>query len=235
MTKKIVFKLILCILCFVLSICMLILSVQVKVNDKIDLMTTYIAKYDIEPRTCITEADLQKVSIPKSYLTEHVVNEKQEIIGKYTDIQGKIPAGSLFYQSMLYDASEIPDIPSTMLKEGQAIFTIQIESAVLSTVVAGQRVDLIATIDGKEIKDIVLEHCRIVEIEDINGIDVNKQESIGVPYYVLFAVDKSDIILLEKIEEIGTFSLLVSDETYQQTEAIKKENSEVISYLNSLT
>ncbi len=233
MTKKIILKLILCLLCFVLNVCIVFLSINLKVNDKLDLITTYIAKYDIAPRTCITEEDIQMITIPKTNLTDHAVHTKQEIVGKYTEIQGEIPAGSLFYESMLYDASELPDIPSTLLKDGQAIFTVQIDSAILATVVSSQRVDLIATIQEQGIKDIVIEHCRILQIEDINGIDVNQQDSIGVPYYLLVAVDKSDIFLLEKIKEIGIFSLIVSDETYQETEGIKKENSEVIQFLNS--
>ncbi len=232
MTKKILLKLILCGLCFVLIICVIILSVNIKVNEKMNLTTTYIAKYDIAPRTCITEDDIQMVSVPNSYLTAYVINSKKDIIGKYTDIQGKIPAGSLFYESMLYDASELPDLPSTLLKEGQAIFTLQIDSHILSTLVASQRVDLVATTQDK-ITDVVIEHCRILEIEDMNGINVNKQESIGIPYYVLLAVDENDILMLEKIKEIATLTLVVSNETYQETEGIKKENSEIITYLNS--
>lgn len=231
MTKKIILKFILCLLCFVLNICIVVLSINLKVNDKLDLITTYIAKYDIAPRTCITEEDIQMITIPKSNLTDHVVHTKQEIVGKYTDIQGKIPAGSFFYESMLYDPSELPDIPSALLKDNQAIFTLQMDSVILSSVVASQRVDLVASI--QEMKDVVIEHCRILQIEDINGIDVNQQDSIGVPYYLLVAVDKSDILMLEKIKEIGTFSLIISDETYQETEGIKKENSEVIQFLNS--
>ncbi len=233
MTKKILLKLILCGLCFVLIICVIILSVNIKVNEKMNFTTTYIAKYDIAPRTCITEDDIQMVSVPNSYLTAYVINSKKDIIGKYTDIQGKIPAGSLFYESMLYDASELPDLPSTLLKEGQAIFTLQIDSAILSTVVSSQRVDLIATIEEQGIKDVVIEHCRILQIEDINGMDVNQQDSIGIPYYVLLAVDENDILMLEKIKEIATLTLVVSNETYQETEGIKKENSEIITYLNS--
>ncbi len=233
MTKKIILKLILCLLCFILSVCVVVLSINLKVNDKLDLITTYIAKYDIAPRTCITEEDIQMITIPKSNLTDHVVHTKQEIVGKYTDIQGKIPAGSLFYESMLYDPSELPDLPSTLLKEGQAIFTLQIDSAILSTVVSSQRVDLIATIEEQGIKDVVIEHCRILQIEDINGMDVNQQDSIGIPYYVLLAVDENDILMLEKIKEIATLTLVVSNETYQETEGIKKENSEIITYLNS--
>ncbi len=233
MTKKILLKLILCLLCFILSVCVVVLSINLKVNDKLDLITTYIAKYDIAPRTCITEEDIQMITIPKSNLTDHVVHTKQEIVGKYTDIQGKIPAGSLFYESMLYDPSELPDLPSTLLKEGQAIFTLQIDSAILSTVVSSQRVDLIATIEEQGIKDVVIEHCRILQIEDINGMDVNQQDSIGIPYYVLLAVDENDILMLEKIKEIATLTLVVSNETYQETEGIKKENSEIITYLNS--
>jgi Flp pilus assembly protein CpaB len=233
MKKKLILKVMLCVMCFLLIICVLLLSVNLKVKDKVNLTNTYIAIHDIDPRSCIKEKDIQLIQIPKEYLNEYVINEKDRIIGMYTDIQGKIPAGSLFYESMLYSADELPDLPSTLLKENQAVFTAEIDSAILANLVSSQRVDLIASIKDTDITDIIIEHCRILQIEDHDGIDVESEESIGIPYCVLLAVDKEDIVLLEKIKGIGTYTLSVCDDTYQELEGIKKENSEIVEYLNS--
>ncbi len=236
MRKKMILKLMLCLMCFLLIVCVLLLSVNLKVNTKLELTNTYVAVRDIEPRSCIEEDDIQQIHIPKEYLNEYVVNDKDEIVGMYTDIQGKIPAGSLFYESMLYSPKELPDLPSTLLKEGQSIFTLEIDSVVLSTLVENQRIDLLVHIKNEfvDITDVVVQHCRILQIEDHDGNSIDSEDSLGIPYCVLVAVDTDDIVELEKMKDIGEFSVCVSDDTYEQLEGIKKENSKIIEYLNSL-
>ena len=107
------------------------MMIQSKINTSLSLQEVYIAKNDILPRSCIEEKDLLYVRYPQAFIDHNVVIKKKDIIGKYTDIQGKIPAGSLFYQSMLIDAEDIPDIASSLLKEHQAIFQCEVDAAML--------------------------------------------------------------------------------------------------------
>ena len=62
----------------------------------INLKTTYIAKHNIPPRTQIKTEDLTMIQIPEKYMQAYTWNEKADIIGKYTSVQGMIPKGSMF-------------------------------------------------------------------------------------------------------------------------------------------
>lgn len=225
MLKKVAFKLILCLVCGVLIVMLILEMVNLSSENKIHLTTSYIAKHDISPRSCITEEDLVEIKVPQEYLNSYVISHKDEIIGKYTDIQGKIPAGSLFYESMLYDPEDIPDIPSAQLKEGQAIFTLKQESTILANLVAGMRVDIIGTTKDSNNSDVLIEHTRILSIEDHTGRSIEDGDSSGIGYQVLLAVNINDVTYLKEMEEIANLSLSITSETYQQKEAKRNEDA----------
>lgn len=220
--------LVLLLITFLVSICF-----NLKVNTSMNLTSSYIAKKDILPRTCISEEDLEEISVPSSLLTQQVVSKKKDIIGKYTDIQGKIPAGSFFYTSMLYDPEDLPDYPSTLLKQDQSIFQIQLESSQLSFLSDNQRVDLYATLHTDHpVTDIIIEHTRILAIQDHTGKNINTPDSTGIPFSILLAIDTKDIADLQKLKEIASFQVSVSSDTYLDAEACRKKDSEIFQLLN---
>ncbi|MBR2990857.1 MAG: SAF domain-containing protein, partial [Solobacterium sp.] len=90
-------------------------GIRVDVNRKLDLTVTYVAAHTLKPRTLITENDILEIRIPSSYLLDRTLTDKKDIIGKYTEIQGMIPAGSPFYRDMVKDRSELPDSPYLQL------------------------------------------------------------------------------------------------------------------------
>lgn len=209
--------------------------IQIQTKHALQLTTTYIAKEDILPRTCIQEEHLEQIEIPYAYIQNHTFTNKQDIIGKYTDIQGKIPAGSLFYTTMLLDADEVPDIPSALLYEGEAIFTIPLEKEISQSLVAMQRIDLQLTIQDGEtiIQDTILEHARIVRIEDHLGKSIEDIDSTGIPHQLLLAIQQEDLEYLNQCEQVGTFSIIIKQETYDiYLHATKKQDSKILSYIN---
>lgn len=229
--KKIVIKVICIIGVILLQIYCLHILFQIKVQSTIQLVTTYIAKQDIQPRTCITDKHLQKIQIPYTYIQNNAIHKKEDIIGKYTDIQGKIPAGSLFYKSMLYDAANMPDIPSAQLYEGEAIYSIKLDADMLASLLPGQRVDVLLTIETSEgkLQDTILEHARIVMLEDYQGLSIDDINSSGIAHQMLLAINEEDIEKMQKCEEFGTFSILVKQETYDTSlHASFKEDASVL-------
>lgn len=205
---------------------------QVTNNNKIT--SSFIAKKDISPRTCIQESDIVEIQIPTELMNENIEQNKKEIIGKYTDIQGKIPAGSFFYKSMLFDAKELPDYPATQLSANQSIFQLQLEAASLSYLTESQRIDLSATIqtDTTQCTDTILYHARILMIQDYNGIDIEEQESTSIPYAILIAVNTSDMEVLNKLKAIATFQIEVSADTYKQAEAQMNTRSSLLANID---
>ena len=80
-----------------------ILAFRYYLAKMINLKTTYIAKHDIPPRTQIQTEDLTTIQVPEKYMQAYTWNEKSDIVGKYTTVQGMIPKGSMFYKDMLYN------------------------------------------------------------------------------------------------------------------------------------
>lgn len=223
----------LCILLLLFHVC-----VQLKGNSLVDLKTTYIAAHDIAPRSLIKEEDLIEVKIPANYLLDHAVNDKKKIIGRYTDIQGKIPAGSVFYASMLYNAEQMPDHPAQQLRNGQAAYSIETDVASLGSITAAMRIDVHVSIqrrDNVPVTGCLIENARVISVKDHQGVSIEDPKSTGIPYVIEIAVNKDDLDLLELARNTGEFRLYANSDSYHtDTEASLCQDSEAVKYLQSL-
>ena len=215
-------------------------SVNLRAEQKLDLKTTWIAARDIPPRTRITEEDLLETEIPGAYLLDHTLNEKEEILGKYTDIQGMIPAGSAFFKDMLKEEKDLPDNPTAQLREGQSAYTLETDLAKLGgTILPGQKVDIYASMtdrDGSPVSGCLIENARVIAVKDHKGLDLDDPESTGTPYLTILAVMRKDLPYLSAAETAGSLRLIASGQTYDSTapEARLSEGSVLTSYLDKL-
>ncbi|NCB33994.1 MAG: Flp pilus assembly protein CpaB [Erysipelotrichia bacterium] len=206
---------------------------------KLDLQTTYIAARDIPPRTKLESTDLIETRIPNGYLLDNTYNMKEEIIGKYTEIQGMIPAGSVFYRDMLYSEESLPDYPSIQLKEGQAAYTLETDLARLGgDIIPGQRVDIYVSIDQKmneaPITGCLLAGARVISIKDHKGLDLSDPASTGIPYLAILAVNTADLELLSIAESMGSIRLFSSSISYNQSiEAMMVKDTILYEFLSS--
>ncbi len=199
MKKKIVIKGILCLICMVVCVYLFNFLIQLRVNYALSLTTTYVAAKDLMPRTLIRDEDLIEVRIAKDYVMDHTLKKKEDIVGKYTTIQGLIPAGSPIYERMVEKKTNIKDHPVTMLLDDQADFVMETDVAKLGSVIAGQRVNIHLTInnrDGNTMTGMLIENARVLIVKDHQGMDVTNEESTGIPYFVELAVNQNDIELL---------------------------------------
>lgn len=207
---------------------------HVFVGYRVHLVPVFLAARDIMPREKIKAEDLIEVKIPEAYVLDHACTKKTEIIGRYTDIQGKIPAGSPFYRSMLKSEEEMYDQPVTQLKEGQTVYTLETSMTKLGTVLAGMRVDVHVTIAGRNEpvrSGAILNHVRVISVRDHKGAEINDENSSGVPYMVLLAVNRDDLDLLAKAEAAGEIRLFPAGRAYDsEAEAVRCDN-EITAYI----
>ncbi len=239
MKHQVIRKVIVCIACCFVIVFLFFFMAELYAEKEIDVQTAYMASHDINPRTRIEEKDIVSVPVAKAYILNHAVTDKAKIIGKYTDIQGKIPAGSLFYDSMLTDEKDMPDHPSAMLKEGQAAFGIKTDAASMGSLSPGQRADIHLSVtkeDHSVINGCLVEHARIISLKDHQGKEMDPKDDTSVPYMIEFAVNREDLDILELAEASGEFHIYVNSDTYDTSnESHLKEDSEVTGYLKSLT
>lgn len=216
-----------------------IMLVSVVSDLKLDMVETYVASHDILPRTCLDEDDLQMIKVPSIYLKDNAFAKKSDIIGKYTEIQGMIPKGSLFYKTMLKQQEELSDYPSTKLLEGQMAYSLAASIIELAgnTIVEDQRVDVYVTLNGKSnvpVVDKLISNARVLSIHDSKGYNINHPKSSKIPSVIILAIDKKSVEFLAKAEKVGTVKLLASSESYSQQEAMFNENSAVLPYLTEI-
>lgn len=211
---------------------------RICVNRRIDCRTTLIAARDIPPRTMITEADVIEVEIPYQYLLNGTCNDKREVIGMFTEIQGMIPAGSPFYRCMLYDSEDLPDHPEIQLMENQACYAVQVDSAALGNLVKGMRCDIHVSINRRDenpITGCVIQNARIVEIKDYQGYPIDSMESTGIPYLAEVAVSRNDLDLLSLAEQEGQIRFFSSETAYERgTGSVRAKDNSVIRYLEAM-
>lgn len=217
-----------------IGICLLI-ALRIYVRNTLHLTKAYVASHDILPRTKILEEDLVEVQIPEDYLMEDSYRDKEKILGKYTDIQGRIPAGSPFYFSMLHEESKLPDYPSLQLEIGQVQYSLPCDSSA-SSFVAGQRLDLFIKIEGRQdtpgISGPLLQNVRILSIQDHKGVDVAEKDSTGIPGNLIVAINQEDLEMISYAETLGTFQVYTTSQSYDSSlEATRPQESYALEYV----
>ncbi len=205
---------------------------------QLNLQKTYIASRNIPPRTKITANDLIEMEVAADYVLPYAYISKEDIIGKYTDIQGMIPAGSVFYKTMLKEENELPDHAILQLKEGQTAYVLETDITKLGSITAGQRVDVhvsVARKDEAPLNGILLENVRVISIKDHKGLSLDDPEGTGVPYFVELAVKKEQLDILTLADTIGEIRLFSANDPYNTSaEAEFANDSVIITYLQNL-
>lgn len=221
-------------LSIVLIILVNICLFKVILDKTIDLVEVPISKEEIKPRTQITSNMIEFIEVPSIYVSDDVLILKEDILDKYTEIEGIIPKGSLFYKTMLYEEAELPDYPALKLKENQNVFTLSTDLLKSSgnSFVSNQSVDLHVTIEKKKenpVTDLLLSSVRVLNVIDRKGNDMKDSES-NIPYLINLAVDNEYIGLLKMASEVGVIDLYAT--TFpQQDECILYEESKILTEL----
>lgn len=209
------------------------LLVNTLVERQANVVTAFVASHDIAPRTKITENDIAEVKVAGVYVDSKTYLFKEDILGKYTDIQGKIPAGSPFYISMLVKEEEVPDFAALQLKEGQVSFLLEQPTEVLNTVATGERVDL--SFSSTVVSGTLLRHARILALRDVNGYSIEKDESDGSAVKVELAISKDDYDFLIFASKNGKLNIYATSESYDENaEALLETDTYVYRYLKNL-
>jgi len=223
----------------ILCLCVIanVIAFRYYLAKTINLKTTYIAKHNIPPRTQIKTEDLMMIQIPEKYMQAYTWNEKADIIGKYTSIQGMIPKGSMFYKDMLYNEKEVRDLAITKLQEGMTIFTLETNVSSLGSIEEGMYADIHVSISQKKeipITGILIRHAEVISIKDHKGLSLKDEQSTKVPYFIELGINQTDIDYLSLASSLGEIRLFPSVDSYKPDKSTLEQDSKVTEYLKSL-
>ena len=175
-----------------------------------------VAKDTIQPRTQITDDNLEYISVAPIVLQKgSVITNKSQIVGKYSNYNTVIPKGSMFYTDTVVDESKLPDSAFIQVAKGEVPynFPVNMDTTYGNSIFPGNYIDIYMKAerkDGKLMVGKLLENVKVLAVKDSSGRHVfeNSSES-RTPAYLIFGVTSEVNILLRKASYMGSYSTVL--------------------------
>lgn len=185
-----------------------------QISTQVNPIKIPVAKVDIQPRTLITQDMIQLITVPAATVTTGAYRNSQLIIGKYSNYNTMIPAGSMFFQSALVDFENLPDSAFVDVKDGEIPyqFAVNMESTFGNSVYPGNKIDLymkaVNDETGKLVLGKFLQDIEVLAVKDSSGRHVFENSAENrTPSYIIFGVSEEIHLLLRKAEYLNNYSV----------------------------
>lgn len=197
-------------ICILVGVAVLYLGYNWRVNQATSPVSVPYAKQEITSRTKITADMIGMTEIPKSMRnnTKNMVTNKAYIIDKYVSYGATIPEGSFFYDSVLMEKSEMPDLDYGSIPDGYTVYPLKVNMSTTygNSIFPGNKIDLYARarIDGKVMFGRLIESIEVLAVKDSNGQHVFETTlESRTPATMNFAVPDDMFELLEEAEVLN--------------------------------
>ncbi len=191
-----------------------------RVSQAINPIKVPYAKVTIGPRTEITNDMIAYVEVQQAALKGNVLtnvsnnNQPNKIVGRYTNINCTIPAGSFFYKEAVVLQSELVDsflidIPDDMVAYNFRVNTL---STYGNSVYPGNYIDIYfkGVTDEKVIWGKLLSNVKVLAVKDSSGHHVFENMTQNrAPSQIIFAVTEEMHSLLRTAEYISRAELVL--------------------------
>ncbi len=174
-----------------------------------------IAAETIQPRTLITKDMIDYIDVAPIVLQSNVYRTDKQVIGKYTNYNTVIPAGSMFYKEAIVTESELPDSAFVEVEEGQVPynFSVNMETTYGNSIYPGNYIDIYMKAvneNGQLMVGKLVENVKVLAVKDSQGRNVfeNTTES-RTPAYIIFGVEDEINILLRKASYMSSYSAVL--------------------------
>lgn len=171
-----------------------------------------IAAETIQPRTLITKDMIEYIDVAPIVLQSNVYRVSGQVIGKYTNYNTVIPAGSMFYHEAVVTESQLPDSAFVEVEEGQVPynFAVNMETTYGNSIYPGNYIDIYMKAlneNGQLMVGKLVENVKVLAVKDSQGRNVfeNTTES-RTPAYIIFGVEDEINILLRKASYMSSYS-----------------------------
>lgn len=192
------------VLAVIIILALLYWGYTTQINSSVNPVSVPVAKVTIQPRTEITNDMVSRIRVPKIAVSEDVITATSAIVGKYSNLNATIPAGSMFYKEFVVNKSDLPDSVFTEIKDGEIPyqFAVTMETTYGNSIYPGNYIDIyMKAVDdnGQIMVGRLLEDVEVLAVKDTSGKNVfeNSAES-RTPAYIIFGVPERLHILLRK-------------------------------------
>ena len=170
-----------------------------------------VANKKITPETEITQEDIQYIKVPSSMISQNVEKAGANVIGKYTNINVTVPAGSMFYTDWLVEENKLPGNWIELLDydagELGYYMDVNIEETLGNSVKPNSYIDIYMKAEAEDETIMfgkLLKNVKVLVVHDSTGADVFRDaEKIGTPAKIGFAVSQDLYVLLQKASALN--------------------------------
>lgn len=192
--------------------CLVILyaGYTIRINKKTALVQVYYAKETIQPKTLITEDMVGQMDVPAAFIKGTYYKNYSDIVGKYSNYNTMIAAGSIFYSDLLVEESNLPDAILYDVNEGERVvsFPVDTVSTYGNSIMPSNIVDVYVKLyddNGKLVYGEFYENIEILGVKDSAGKNVfENTEETRTPAYVYFSLPEAKYLLFSALNYIET-------------------------------
>ena len=189
----------------IIILILLYVGYSMQINSAVEPIQVPVATETIQPRTEITEDMVELIDVPNISLSDNVIRSRTAIVGKYSNINSVIPAGSMFYEDTVIDEEELPDSAFVKVKDGEVVynFPVNMESTYGNSIYPGNKIDIYMKAGNGNDEQVMvgklIENIEVLAVKDSSGRNVfeNTSES-RTPAMLIFGVEEEINILLRK-------------------------------------
>ena len=200
-------------ICIAAIILIIYFGYSLEIKDAVQGVNVYVANGKIQPRTEITDKMIKTIKVAKVGVPKNVVRNKNNIIGKYTNVNTVIPDGSMFYSDVLVDEKNLPDSAYVDIPVGQVPynFPVTMSSTYGNSILPGSYIDIYMKAyneQGRLMVGKLLENVKVLAVRDASGRNVfENTDETRTPAFFIFGLDYENNIMLRKASYMSSYSV----------------------------
>ena len=218
-----------------LSVVILWIGYNYRINQKVSLVRVPYAKVTIQPKTEITSDMIGYMEVAGAFVgNARYYSNQDDIVGKFSNYNTMIAEGSLFYADLLVDKKELPDSSFADIEEGYTVinYNVDMNSTYANSMMPGDKINIYFKAngdDGHVMFGKFISNVKILDVKDSAGQHVfERTDEARTPAYMLFALPEDMHLLFRKalylVGQYGVQLILVPN-----TQKLTEEDSVMVS------
>lgn len=184
---------------------LLYVGYSTQIKNAVRPVSVPVASRNIQPRTLITDDMINMINLPSISVGDNVIRSRSMILGKYSNVNSMIPAGSMFYNETVIDAKDLPDAAFVDLEKDQIAysFPVNMVSTYGNSIMPGNKIDIYMKVgngnDEKVMIGKLLNNIKVLAVKDSSGRAVfQNTEENRTPSMMIFGLKENMWLLLSK-------------------------------------
>lgn len=221
-------------------ILLLYLGYRYQINSAVSPVSVPVAATTINPKEEITSDMITYVEVSPIVINKNVIRDRSQIVGKYANVNTVIPEGSMFYNNVTVDKSELPGT-NIEVDEGQVPynFGVNMETTYGNAITPDSYIDIYmkAVNDDEQLMvGKLIANIKVLSVIDSSGKDVfGSVDETRTPAYLIFGVVDEINILLRKASYLSSVELFPVPHGYEfkGEDATSVSSQTLKDYINS--